>query len=99
MKPHLILPLAIPLVQAQPIPLRPVTSSAIHAAGYDAPTQRMQIQFTQGKGVIYDFCAVPEPVFQALLNAPSKGTFYHQAIRDKYPCEDLMPKLRPKASP
>jgi hypothetical protein len=61
-----------------------VSSSAISAVGYDQSTMQMQIQFKQGH--IYTFCHVPQYVFDGLLNAGSKGTYYDQHIRDRYQC-------------
>ncbi len=61
-----------------------VSSSAITAVGYDPSTGRMKIRFTQGH--TYDFCRVPEHVFQGLLNARSKGGYYNDHIRDRYQC-------------
>jgi hypothetical protein len=61
-----------------------VNSSAISAVGYDVTTMRMRIRFAQGE--TYDFSRVPAYIFQGLLDARSKGTFYNDHIRDKYPC-------------
>jgi hypothetical protein len=61
-----------------------VSSSAIVAIGYDSATMRMKIQFTAGH--TYDFCRVPEGVFNGLLRASSKGAYYNDHIRDRYPC-------------
>jgi hypothetical protein len=61
-----------------------VSSSAITAIGYDAATRRMKIQFSAG--YTYDFCGVPESVFNGLLRAGSKGTYYNDHIRDRYQC-------------
>lgn len=61
-----------------------VSSSAISAIGYDPTTRRMKIRFVQGH--TYDFCRVPEKVFNDLLNARSKGSYYNDHIRDRYPC-------------
>lgn len=76
------------LVAAQPapasIPMLPVESTAIRAVGYDQASQRLRIEFTQGKA--YDFCAVPKSLFKAFVNAVSKGKFYNVHIRDQYPC-------------
>lgn len=62
----------------------PVSSSAIAAAGYDPVSRRMRIRFAQGQ--TYDFCDVPQYVFDGLMNARSKGTYYNDNIRDRYPC-------------
>lgn len=61
-----------------------VSSSAISEVGYDPITMRMKIRFVQGHS--YDFCRVPENVFNGLLNARSKGTYYNDHIRDRYQC-------------
>lgn len=61
-----------------------VSSSAISAIGYDATTQRMKIRFVEGHS--YDFCRVPESVFNGFLNARSKGSYYNDKIRDRYQC-------------
>jgi len=62
----------------------PVSSRAISAVGYDPITRRMKIQFQQGQ--TYDFCNVPQHVFEGLLHAGSKGTYYNDHIRDRYQC-------------
>ena len=61
-----------------------VSSSAISAVGYDPTTMRMKVRFVQGD--TYDFCRVPAHVFQGLLNARSKGSYYNDHIRDRYQC-------------
>lgn len=62
-----------------------VSSSAIKTISYDESTQVMQITFTS-QNQPYDFCNVPKHVFEGLLNASSKGTYYNTYIRDKYQC-------------
>ena len=61
-----------------------VDSSAILSIGYDGATKRMQITFKQGHS--YDYCRVPAHVFQAFLNARSKGSYYNSHIKDMYDC-------------
>lgn len=61
-----------------------VDSSAISAVGYDHETQQMQIKFVQGR--TYTFCGVPQHIFDGLLSAGSKGTYYDRHIRDRYHC-------------
>ena len=62
----------------------PVNSRAISAIGYDAPTQQMQIRFTQGD--TYTFCRVPASVFDSFSQASSKGTYYDRYIKGRYSC-------------
>ncbi len=60
----------------------PVRSSAILAIGYDPATLQMKIKFKQRH--TYTYYRVPENVFTAFLNAPSKGAYYDHHIRDRY---------------
>lgn len=62
----------------------PVRSSAMRAIGYDTSTRRMRIIFEQGDS--YDFCSVPPYVYEGLMRAPSKGSYYNDHIRDRYQC-------------
>jgi hypothetical protein len=61
-----------------------VISSAITAVGYDATTGRMKITFKQGR--TYDFCRVPSHVYQGLMTAASKGSYFDRVIKDRYQC-------------
>lgn len=62
----------------------PVSSSAITHIGYDKDTKQMKITFKQSK--TYDYCNVPESVFESFLSASSVGKYYDQYIKDKYNC-------------
>jgi hypothetical protein len=62
----------------------PVTSSAISAIGYDPARRRMKVTFVEGH--TYDFCGVPQHVFDGFWRAVSKGGYYNDHIRDRYPC-------------
>jgi hypothetical protein len=61
-----------------------VSSSAMTAVGYDPISQRMKIQFKQGD--TYDFCRVPQRVYDGLMMSASKGGYYTAYIRDRYQC-------------
>ncbi len=61
-----------------------VSSSAISAIGYDVATKRMKTTFKQGS--TYDYCRVPEHIFNGLLSASSKGSYYDVHIKDKFLC-------------
>ncbi|WP_407716438.1 KTSC domain-containing protein [Micavibrio aeruginosavorus] len=61
-----------------------VSSSAISAIGYNQQTRRLKIKFKQGD--TYDFCGVPQNIFDEFLRASSKGRYYDMYIRDKYQC-------------
>lgn len=60
-------------------------SSFIAGAEYFTDTQVLYVHFKDGK--IYAYKAVPEDVFKALCDAPSKGRFFHTSIRGKFEFE------------
>lgn len=61
-----------------------VHSSAISAVGYDAEAQRMKIRFTSGG--TYNYCRVPQHIYDGLLSAFSKGSYFDRHIKDRYQC-------------
>ncbi|QYY25462.1 KTSC domain-containing protein [Diaphorobacter sp. MNS-0] len=61
-----------------------VSSTAISAVGYDEKLGLMKITFQQGH--TYDFCGVPRHIFEGLLRAASKGSYYNDYIKDRYQC-------------
>lgn len=61
-----------------------VSSSAMTAVRYDPINQRMKIQLKQGE--TYDFCRVPQWVYEGLMRSASKGGYYTAYIRDRYQC-------------
>jgi len=65
--------------------LIPVSSSAIAAVGYNPQTQNLKIRFVNGY-TVYDFCNVPQHIYDGLMAAGSKGGYYRRFIRGKYLC-------------
>lgn len=59
------------------------SSTAIHAANYDSNRRILYLQFTSG-AKIYEYPGVPQRIYDGLLHASSKGTFYNLYIRDQY---------------
>jgi hypothetical protein len=66
---------------------KPLESSTVASAGYDASTSTMEVEFTSG--TLYDYFAVPRSTFERLLTAESPGQFFNQHIRDVYPFRKL----------
>ena len=60
-----------------------VASSWIESISYDADTQVLTVSLDNGND--YDYKAVPPAVYDAFLKAPSKGSFFRIAIRERYP--------------
>ncbi len=65
--------------------LTPVESSQIHAVGYDAATQKLQLQFyKKGRepGSIYEYDNVQPKHYEALMGAPSIGSWFSNNIKN-----------------
>src|SRR6185437_9981764 len=62
--------------------LQPVVSSNLDAVGYEAGTHTLRVRFKNGG--VYDYQSVPEPVFTALAEAPSPGTYLATAIKPHF---------------
>ena len=60
-----------------------VISRAIRSVGYHAGT--LEIEFVDGD--VYRYFLVPRHVFLEFMQAESKGAFFNERIRDRYPME------------
>ena len=56
-----------------------VSSSNLHSIGYDAYNEILEIQFLHGG--IYQYRRVPQDIYDQLMNASSKGTYFDRVIR------------------
>lgn len=70
----------------------PVPSTNIAAIGYDPETRRLHVEFQPSakkgeplptRGKVVEYRSVPPELFEAFAGAPSKGKFFHTAIRGK----------------
>ncbi len=59
-----------------------VDSDAIAQVEYDGSTRSLFVRFTSGEW--YAYLDVPQPVFDGLLAAESKGAFFQGRVRDRY---------------
>jgi hypothetical protein len=60
-----------------------VESTALATIGYDEARELLQVEFC-GRA-IYHYFGVPAAVHQGLLGAASKGSYFNQAIRGRFP--------------
>ena len=60
-----------------------VSSSNIRSVGYDADSRILEIEF--GSGGAYRYGGVPASVHLGLMGAASKGGYFHDNIKDRYP--------------
>jgi KTSC domain len=66
-----------------------VESTTLATIAYDEAREVLQLEFRSR--TIYQFLGVPAIVHQALLLAPSKGSYFNQAIRGRFPYQRLSP--------
>ncbi len=62
-------------------------SSVIHAMGYDADLALLEIEFVSGQ--VYRYHFIPRRIWTELRNAPSKGSYFANDIREKFPVTRL----------
>ncbi|TRZ97742.1 MAG: KTSC domain-containing protein [Nitrospiraceae bacterium] len=59
-----------------------VRSSNIRSVGYDPAIMILEIEFHSGN--IYQYLSVPENVYQGLLQASSKGSYFQTYIKEHF---------------
>jgi hypothetical protein len=59
-----------------------VESTTLATVGYDEAEELLQLEF--GSRTVYLYLGVPVAVFEALLDAPSKGRYFNVTIRGRY---------------
>ena len=62
-------------------------STAIRAIRYDADRRRLVVRFIDGDE--YAFVGVPGEVHRSFAEADSKGAFFAEQVRGKYPYNKL----------
>jgi hypothetical protein len=60
-----------------------VESSTLATIAYDRNRERLQLEFNSH--ALYQYFGVPATVHEALLCAPSKGSYFNQAIWGQFP--------------
>jgi hypothetical protein len=68
---------------------RPLASTALASAGYDAETQQLEIEFRSGR--TYRYRDVPAGVYEFLLRTPRKGSYFARIIEGRYAYEEVTP--------
>jgi KTSC domain len=64
-------------------------STSLTAATYQEHGAVLELEFRSG--AIYRYIGVPEPVYQGLLSAESKGRYFNQHIRNRFPYTKIDP--------
>ena len=60
-----------------------VVSTTLSTVAYDGIRNLLQLEFRSR--AVYRYFGVPAAVHEALLGAPSKGSYFNQAIRGRFP--------------
>jgi lysyl-tRNA synthetase, class II len=64
-----------------------VNSTTLTTVAYDADRELLQLEFRDG--TVYQYLGVSAEVYEALLRAPSKGSYFNSGIRGRFayvPC-------------
>lgn len=61
----------------------PVRSSNIRSVGYDPASMTLEVKFHSGG--LYQYAGVPETIYHGFMRAASKGTYFHDYIKGRYP--------------
>jgi hypothetical protein len=65
-----------------------VESTTLATVGYDETRKLLQLEFCSR--AVYLYFGVPGAVHQALLDAPSKGGYFNEAVRGRYPFRRML---------
>jgi len=60
-----------------------VESTSLRTVSYDEAQARLQLEFCSR--AVYQYFNVPPAVYRSLLDAPSKGRYFNEAIRGRFP--------------
>lgn len=59
------------------------SSSNLRAVAYNSLASILSIQFHHGG--VYHYHGVPDGIYQGLMSASSKGSYFHTHIKDRFP--------------
>ena len=68
-------------------------SHVIAKFDYDKAHSKLTIVFTTGR--VYEYAMVPPSVIADFADAHSKGAYFNENIRDKYPCREIAAEKKP----
>lgn len=60
-----------------------IDSSSLRSVGYDRVARALEVEFRSGS--VYRYDEVPSEVYSELLRSPSKGQFFQERVRDRFP--------------
>src|SRR5260370_21943529 len=78
----------MPPTRRYPMRVATVESTTLATVGYDENLKRLQLEFCSR--AVYLYFGVPGAVYEALLDAPSKGRDFNGTIRGRYPYRQIL---------
>ncbi|MTE18742.1 KTSC domain-containing protein [Streptomyces sp. TRM43335] len=69
-----------------------VISSHLSSVGYDPGEDLLEIRFQSG--AVYQYRGVPNHLYAELMAAGSKGKYFHQFVKGKYPYQKVHPSTQ-----
>ena len=69
-----------------------VASSTLATVAYDKNRELLELEFNSG--ALYQYFGVPLAVHEALLCAPSKGSYFNHAVRGRFSYRRIFNGLR-----
>jgi len=66
-----------------------VDSSSLRSIGYDRSTSALEVEFLNG--TVYRYDDVPTELWAEFRDSASKGQFFQQRVRDRFPTTRIGP--------
>jgi hypothetical protein len=60
----------------------PIASTNVASVGYDEASQTLEVEFVNG--TVYQYYNVDSGLFESFMQAPSKGQFLNQNIKNAF---------------
>lgn len=76
--------------EGSPLDIPTIESSFLENFKYDSSTQQLSV--TMKNGAQYLYFSVEPHIIEQLGKSPSKGSFYANTIKGKYPGQPIVPK-------
>lgn len=67
---------------------QPVASSNLRSVGYDQTSRILEIEFNNSR--VYQYFDVSDYIHAGLMSAASKGTYFNEKIKDRFPYKRIL---------
>jgi hypothetical protein len=65
-----------------------VKSSNIKSVGYDQTSNTLEIEFNNGR--TYQYFEVPNQIYLSLIEAASKGKYFHNSVKSRFEFKQIL---------